>query len=187
MQVNLSNVGLVVSELLSTVFRGQFPTPDRGYKHKYPQSWVVTVNKLCRWFFTGDRWWVWGAVPYWKTDASARVGVFIPLGWLLGPSRETVDSSNWVIGRELNEGDVYKGVGREIHPPKSVSFLSPISCWCSLFEIWRNSKRCSLGSHKKFQDWPKSKSYIDSNLLIAQFLKEVAVFCFLFILTIVYF
>lgn len=97
-----------------------------------------------------------------------------------------MDSSSCVIGREFNEGDADKGVGREIHPPKSFSFLSPISCWCTLFEIWRNSKRCSLGNHTKFQYWPKFKSYIDSNLYIALYLKRW-LFSSVFILTVVYF
>ena len=47
--------------------------------------------------------------------------------------KETMISSRSAIGRKLNEGAIYKGVGRELHPPKSLSFL-PLIAWSPLGE-----------------------------------------------------
>lgn len=41
----------------------------------------------------------------------------------------------------------------------------------SPFEIWGNSRRCSLGKWEKVLRWARSKSCIYSNLHIAQYLK----------------
>jgi len=41
--------------------------------------------------------------------------------------KETMISSSTAIGRKLNEGAIYNGVGRELYPPKSLSFLPLIS------------------------------------------------------------